>query len=102
MKLNGSKDPAAENGRKEKALLQGRDGAYLDSVGSYNPIAKTHGIEIDEEKVLMWMGRGAQLSEGARSILNKAGMLKKWEAQEGGQGAGGAEESAREVAETQE
>jgi small subunit ribosomal protein S16 len=79
-----------------------RDGAYLDSVGSYNPIAKTHGIEIDEEKVLMWMGRGAQLSEGARSILNKAGMLKKWEAREGGQGAGGAEESAREVAETQE
>lgn len=79
-----------------------RDGAYLDSLGSYNPIAKPHDIKIDEEKVFMWLGRGAQLSEGARSILSKMGVLRKWEAQKGGPAAPKAAESAEEAAESQE
>jgi small subunit ribosomal protein S16 len=79
-----------------------RDGAYLDSLGSYNPIAKSLDIKIDEDKVFMWLRRGAQLSEGARSILSKIGVLKKWEAQKGGPVAAKALESAGEVAETQE
>ena len=61
-----------------------RDGAYLDSLGYYNPIVKPFDIKIDEEKALMWLGRGAQLTEGARSLLNKAGILKKWESRRGG------------------
>ena len=79
-----------------------RNGAYLDSVGTYNPIAKPHEIKIDEEKVFMWLGRGAQLSEGTRSIFSKVGVLKKWDAKKGGPGATKADESAGEVAETQE
>lgn len=61
-----------------------RDGAYLDSLGNYNPIAKPHEIEIDEEKVFKWLGQGAQLTDGARSILSKAGVLLRWEARKGG------------------
>ena len=87
-----------------------RDGAYLDSLGSYNPITKPFKTEIDEEKVFMWLGRGAQLSEGARSILSKVGVLKKWEDLKGGTPAAEAEEApaakpgepGEEVAETQE
>lgn len=79
-----------------------RDGAYLDSLGNYNPIAKPYEIEIDEEKVFMWLGRGAQMSEGARSILSKVGVLKKWEEQKGGPPAAKPEEPGEEVAETQE
>jgi small subunit ribosomal protein S16 len=56
-----------------------RDGAYLDSLGHYNPIAKPHDIKIDEDKVFTWLGRGAQLTEGARSILSKLGVLRRWE-----------------------
>ena len=79
-----------------------RDGAYIDSLGRYNPIAKPFEIEIDEEKVFMWLGRGAQLSDGARGILSKVGVLKRWEAQKGGPPAVEAEESGAEVAETPE
>jgi small subunit ribosomal protein S16 len=82
-----------------------RDGAYLDSLGNYNPIAKPFKIEVDEEKIFMWLGRGAQLSDGARSILSKVGVLRKWEARKGGPAAPEAEESAGvagEAAETQE
>ena len=79
-----------------------RDGAYLDSLGSYNPIAKPHDIKIDEEKVFMWLGRGAQLSDGARSILSKIGVLRKWESRKGGTAAPAAEEAGEEVAEAQE
>ena len=60
-----------------------RDGAYLDSLGHYNPVAKPHDIKIDEDKVFMWLGKGAQLTEGARSLLSKMGVLKKWQAREG-------------------
>jgi len=79
-----------------------RDGAYVDSLGNYNPIAEPFKIEIDEEKVFMWLGRGAQLSEGARSILSKVGVLKRWEAQKSGPPAAEAEESGGEAAPTQE
>jgi small subunit ribosomal protein S16 len=79
-----------------------RDGSYLDSLGHYNPIAKPHEIEIDEEKVFKWLGQGAQLSEGARSILSKIGVLKKWEEQKGGPPAAAPEDTSEEVAESQE
>ncbi len=79
-----------------------RDGAYLDSLGNYNPIAKPFKIEIDEEKVFMWLGRGAQMSEGARSILSKVGVLKKWEDRKGGAPAAGAEGTGENAAGVQE
>jgi len=71
-----------------------RDGAYLDSLGHYNPIAEPHAIEIDEEKVFKWLGEGAQLSDGARSILSKAGVLNRWEARKGGPPAAAPAEAA--------
>ena len=79
-----------------------RDGAYLDSLGSYNPIVKPYDIKIDEEKVFMWLGRGAQLSDGARSILSKVGVLERWEARKGGKAAVRPEAPEGEAAETQE
>ncbi len=56
-----------------------RDGGYLDWVGYYNPIAKPYEIKIDEEKVFAWLRKGAQISEGARSLLKKVGTLKRWD-----------------------
>ena len=55
-----------------------RDGGFLAQVGHYNPIAKPHELEIDEEKVFEWLNKGAGLSEGAEGILKKAGLLAKW------------------------
>jgi small subunit ribosomal protein S16 len=54
-----------------------RDGGVLDLVGHYNPIATPHEIRVDEVKVSEWLGKGAQLSDGARSLLKKAGVLNR-------------------------
>jgi small subunit ribosomal protein S16 len=78
-----------------------RDGGFLDWVGHYNPIAKPHEIKVDEAKVSEWIGKGATMSEGVRSLLKKAGTLAKMEAarrepagQAPAEGAGEAGETA--------
>ena len=64
-----------------------RDGGFLDQVGYYNPIEKPLKIEVDEEKIFDWMSKGAQLTDGARSLLKKAGTLARWDAKRTGREA---------------
>ncbi len=54
-----------------------RDGAVVDQVGHYNPLTDPPTIELDEDKVLLWLRRGAQPSEPVRHILEKQGALAK-------------------------
>ncbi|PWU23187.1 MAG: 30S ribosomal protein S16 [Candidatus Rokuibacteriota bacterium] len=48
-----------------------RDGRFIDIVGRYNPQTEPSLIELDEDKVKDWLGKGAQPS-GAVSRLLKA------------------------------
>jgi small subunit ribosomal protein S16 len=64
-----------------------RDGGFLDQVGYYNPIERPQQIEVDEDKVFDWLTKGAQLSDGARSLLRKAGTLARWDAKRTGREA---------------
>lgn len=57
-----------------------RDGAFIESIGYYNPIAEPAEIEIDEEKALDWLRKGAQPSETAKSLLRRTGILEKFAA----------------------
>ena len=50
-----------------------RDGRALDYLGYYNPMSEPPEIKIDQEKVKMWMGRGAKPSDTVRSLLKKVG-----------------------------
>ena len=54
-----------------------RDGAYIESVGHYNPLTQPAEILIDEEKALKWLDRGAQPSDTVRNLLSKKGILLK-------------------------
>ena len=49
-----------------------RDGAFIDTLGFYNPIAEPVELKIDEEKALDWLQKGAQPSDTARSLLKKS------------------------------
>jgi small subunit ribosomal protein S16 len=49
-----------------------RDGAYLDNVGTYNPLTKPAELRIDLEKVDSWVARGAGMSETVASLVRKA------------------------------
>lgn len=54
-----------------------RDGRFIETVGTYNPIGKETAITVDEEKVLDWLDKGAQPTETVRSILSKKGIITK-------------------------
>jgi len=57
-----------------------RDGAFIESIGYYNPIADPAEIQIDEEKALDWLSKGARPSDTAKSLLKRAGVLDKFAA----------------------
>ena len=79
-----------------------RDGSFLDQVGHYNPIAKPHELEIDEEKVFGWLDKGAGLSEGAEGILKQAGLLAKWRSMRNKPAGAEPEAAEKEIASTTE
>lgn len=54
-------------------------GKILELLGHYGPIENPVKVDIDIEKVDMWIKKGAQLSDTAKSILRKA---KKFQEQE--------------------
>jgi small subunit ribosomal protein S16 len=54
-----------------------RDGGFLDLVGHYNPLANPFEIKVDETKLADWLGKGATMSEGVRSLLKKNGTLAR-------------------------
>lgn len=56
----------------------GRNGTFVESIGSYDPVAKTKLIEINKEKALHWLLEGAQPTETVAVLLNKTGVLDEF------------------------
>jgi len=54
-----------------------RDGKFIERIGSYNPNTNPASIEINFEKALDWMNKGAQPTDTCRSILSYKGVLYK-------------------------
>ena len=54
-----------------------RDGRFIERLGSYNPNTNPASIEINFEKALDWMNKGAQPTDTCRSILSDKGVLYK-------------------------
>jgi len=55
-----------------------RDGRYIERIGSYNPVTDPATIELDFNKALDWLQKGAQPTDTCRAILSYKGiMLKK-------------------------
>ena len=55
-----------------------RDGRFIETVGTYDPIKKPTVVTIDEEKVMKWLGNGAEPTDTVRSILRKEGLIAKF------------------------
>ncbi len=53
-----------------------RDGRFIESLGYYNPLTDPATVEIDKEKALQWLQRGAELTPTVRSLFSKKGILK--------------------------
>jgi len=53
-----------------------RDGKFLEILGSYDPTKDPALINIDKDKVNRWLEKGAIVTESAKAILKKQGLLK--------------------------
>ena len=55
-----------------------RDGRFIETVGTYNPLVEENQVTLKEERVLEWLSKGAQPSDTVRNILSKEGVMKKF------------------------
>ena len=54
-----------------------RDGKFIEIIGQYAPRQAQGGLSINEERATYWLGVGAQPSDTVRSLLRRAGVLKR-------------------------
>lgn len=54
-----------------------RDGRYIEKVGTYNPNTNPATIELDFDKTLAWVQKGAQPTDTTRAILSYKGVMMK-------------------------
>lgn len=54
-----------------------RDGAFIATIGHYDPLTDPETIVIDEEQALSWLKQGAQPTETAARLLAKVGIIPK-------------------------
>ena len=57
-----------------------RDGRFIDEIGYFNPTKNPAIVNINDEKAVDWLQKGAQPTETVRSLFNKAGVLAKFDA----------------------
>ena len=54
-----------------------RDGRFIETVGTYDSTVDPAVINIDEEKALAWMLKGAQPTDTVCSMFSKQGLMAK-------------------------
>jgi small subunit ribosomal protein S16 len=54
-----------------------RDGRFIENMGTYDPTKNPAVVKLNEEKIIAWLGKGAQPTDTVRQILKKAGILDK-------------------------
>ena len=55
-----------------------RDGRFIETVGTYNPVANPAEVKIDEELTLKWLQNGAKPSDTVRNLLSNEGIMEKF------------------------
>lgn len=58
-----------------------RGGAFVEVIGTYNPIRKPVHIDIKNDRALHWLMSGAQPTETTAVLLKKTGVLEEFFAQ---------------------
>jgi len=55
-----------------------RNGKFIESIGQYNPLLNPMVIDLKEDKLFMWLKRGAQPTDTMRSLLQRKGLWLRW------------------------
>jgi small subunit ribosomal protein S16 len=51
-----------------------RDGPFIDVLGTYDPLKEPSEIKVDIEKARLWLSKGAQPTDTAKRLMQKAGL----------------------------
>lgn len=54
-----------------------RDGKFIEKIGTYNPTTNPATINVDNDKALQWLNKGAQPTDTCRAILSYKGVMYK-------------------------
>ena len=52
-----------------------RDGRFIEDLGRYYPLEEPARVELKDDRILYWLGVGAQPTDTVRSLLKKQGIL---------------------------
>ena len=63
-----------------------RDGRAIEEIGKYHPTEEPSLIDIDSERALHWLGRGAQPTEAVAALLKVTGDWQKYQGTDGTEG----------------
>ena len=93
----------ARHGRKQHAYYHivvansraPRDGRFIERIGSYNPNTNPATIDLDFDKAISWLFKGAQPTDTTRSILSREGVMMKKHLIEGAKKGAFTEEEAQ-------
>jgi small subunit ribosomal protein S16 len=61
-----------------------RDGRNIETIGHYRPRPDPPAADIDGEKALAWLRKGAQPSEQVQKLLTISGVWAQFESEKGG------------------
>jgi small subunit ribosomal protein S16 len=75
----------ARRGRKKMAMYDvivansrsPRDGKFIEKIGTYNPNSNPASIDLNDDKALDWLIKGAQPSPTVKAMLSYRGVLLK-------------------------
>ena len=52
-----------------------RDGRYLETIGTYNPLPQPAEVDLKDERVKYWIAQGAVPTDTVKSLLKKKGLF---------------------------
>jgi len=61
-----------------------RDGRFIEIVGTYDPRAEPSVINVDNDKVVAWLQKGAQPTERVQTLLKISGAWEQFKPGSGG------------------
>ena len=51
-----------------------RDGKFIETIGTYNPVSNPAEVKIDKELALKWLNNGAQPTDTVKALFRKEGI----------------------------
>ena len=56
-----------------------RDGRFIEILGNYDSTKEPAVINVDEDKAIDWISKGAQPTDTVRSLFSKKGIMAKFD-----------------------